>query len=153
MRSYTPEVRKLLLDGIARIAEGEAIAAGMPEDTMPVVTVRDDEYTPSTYNTEPLSTARSRVFTARFGADRVVEPPPVMGGEDFGRFYRADKTIESLIFWVGGAPIDKWQAAKGDAAKLPSLHCPFWAPDAEAVISTATEAMTTLALDILKRPE
>ena len=30
VRSYTPEVRKLLLDGIRRIAQGEAIAAGMP---------------------------------------------------------------------------------------------------------------------------
>ena len=38
VRSYTPEVRKLLLDGIRRIARGEAIAAGMPEDKMPVVT-------------------------------------------------------------------------------------------------------------------
>ena len=33
------EVRKILLDGIARIARGEAIAAGMPDDLMPVVTV------------------------------------------------------------------------------------------------------------------
>lgn len=32
VRSYRPEVRKALLDGIARIARGEAIAAGMPED-------------------------------------------------------------------------------------------------------------------------
>jgi hypothetical protein len=30
--------------------------------------------------------------------------------------------------------------------KLPSLHSPFWAPDADAVISTATEAMTVAAL-------
>ena len=44
--------------------------------------------------------------------------------------------------------LDKWQAAGGDPAKLPSLHSPFWAPDAEAVVSTATEALTTLALDI-----
>ncbi|WP_066682415.1 amidohydrolase, partial [Sphingomonas sp. CCH9-E2] len=39
VRAYTPEVRKQLLDGIARIAKGEAIAAGVPEDRMPVVTV------------------------------------------------------------------------------------------------------------------
>ena len=65
-----------------------------------------------------------------------------MGGEDFSRFWLADNKIESLIFWVGGTPRGKWDAAGGDAAKLPSLHCPFWAPDAEAVISTATEAMT-----------
>ena len=44
VRSYKPEVRKLLLDGIRRIARGEAIAAGMPEDKMPVVTIREAEY-------------------------------------------------------------------------------------------------------------
>jgi hippurate hydrolase len=44
-----------------------------------------------------------------------------------------------------------WDAAGGNQQKLPSLHSPFWAPDAEAVISTATEAMTLAALDILKK--
>jgi hippurate hydrolase len=47
VRSYTPETRKLLLDGIKRIVRGEAIAAGMPEDKMPVVEVSEDMYTPS----------------------------------------------------------------------------------------------------------
>jgi len=151
VRSYTPEVRKLLLDGIRRIVRGEAIAAGMPEDKMPVVTIRDAEYTPSTFNTEKLSARALELFTANFGADRVMKTPAVMGGEDFSRFWLADKKIESLIFWVGGAPIDKWKAAGGDQAKLPSLHSPFWAPDAEAVISTATEALTLASLDILKK--
>ena len=39
----------------------------------------------------------------------------------------------------------------GDTTKLPSLHSPFWAPEAETVISTATEAMTIAALDVLKK--
>ncbi len=151
VRSYTPEVSKLLLDGIKRIARGEAIAAGMPEDKMPVVTVRDELYTPSTFNTEKLSARALELFTANFGAQRVMKTPAVMGGEDFSRFWLADKSIESLIFWVGGTPKPVWDAAGGDQAKLPSLHSPFWAPDAEAVISTATEAMTIAALDVLKK--
>jgi amidohydrolase len=150
VRSYTPEVRKKLLDGIARIAKGEAIAAGMPEDRMPVVTVRN-EGTPSTFNTEPLTGRLQTLWTGRFGKDRVVETPAVMGGEDFGRFYLADKSIQSMIFWVGGVPKAKWDAAQGGKEALPSLHSPFWAPDAEAVIGTATEAMTAAALDIMHR--
>jgi hippurate hydrolase len=151
VRSYTPEVRKLLLDGIRRIARGEAIAAGMPEDRMPVVTVHEEMYTPSTFNTEKESNRALALFTDHFGADRVKKVPAVMGGEDFSRFWLADKSIESLIFWVGGVPKAKWDAAGGDPAKLPSLHSPYWAPDAEAVISTATEAMTVAALDVLKK--
>ncbi|MEO5973514.1 MAG: amidohydrolase [Sphingomicrobium sp.] len=151
VRSYTPEVRKLLLDGIKRIARGEAIAAGMPEDRMPVVTVREEMYTPATFNTERLSARALELFTGHFGAARVMKTPAVMGGEDFSRFWLADKSIESLIFWVGGTPRASWDAAKGDQTKLPSLHSPYWAPDAEAVISTATEAMTVAALDVLKK--
>jgi amidohydrolase len=151
VRSYKPEVRKGLLDGIERIARGEAIAAGMPADRMPVVTIREGEFTPATFNTEALSNRALELFTARFGQQRVVKAPPVMGGEDFSRYYLADKSIESLIFWVGGTPMAKWQAAGGDASKLPSLHSPFWAPEADTVIATATEALTALSLDLLKK--
>ncbi|HZG07706.1 MAG TPA: amidohydrolase [Allosphingosinicella sp.] len=151
VRSYTDETRKILLDGIRRIVRGEAIAAGMPDDRMPVVTIRDGEYTPATYNTEKLTTDTAALFTQRFGADRVLRTRPVMGGEDFGRFHLADKSIESMIFWVGGVPQAQWNKAAGDPAKLPSLHSPFWAPDAEATISTATEALTVAALGVLGR--
>lgn len=151
VRSYTPEVRKLLLDGIKRIARGEGIAAGMPEDRMPVVTVREEMYTPSTFNTDKLSNRALELFAENFGKERVMKTPAVMGGEDFSRFWLADKNMESLIFWVGGVPARQWQAAAGDAAKLPSLHSPYWAPDAEAVIATASEALSVAALDLLKR--
>jgi hippurate hydrolase len=151
VRSYKPEVRKLLLDGIRRIARGEAIAAGVPEDRMPVVTIRDGEFTPATFNTEGFSSRALELFTQNFGAQRVIKTPAVMGGEDFSRFYLADKSIQSLIFWVGGTPLKDYQAAGGDAAKLPSLHSPFWAPEAESVIATATEALTLAALDVLKK--
>ena len=151
VRSYTPEVRTALLDGIRRIARGEAIAAGMPEDRMPVVTVREELYTPATFNTEKLSARALALFGKTFGADRVRTVPAVMGGEDFSRFWLADKSMESLIFWVGGVPKAQWDQAGGDAAKLPSLHSPYWAPDAEAVIATASEALTVAALDLLAK--
>jgi hippurate hydrolase len=150
VRSYTDEVRKQLLDGIARIAKGEALAAGMPADKMPMVTVRD-EFTPATFNTKGLTEATVERFLARFGKERVQEVPPVMGGEDFGRYYLADKSIQSLIFWVGGVPRAKWDAARGDVSKLPSLHSAMWAPDAETTIRTATEAMVTAALGVLQK--
>ncbi|GAA4037267.1 M20 family metallopeptidase [Sphingomonas rosea] len=151
VRSYTPEVRKLLLDGIARIARGEAIAAGMPADRMPEVKVHEEMFTPSTFNTEALSNRTLALLQERFGAERARKVPAVMGGEDFSRFWLADQKIDSLIFWVGGVPQAAWDKAGGDPAKLPSLHSPFWAPEAETVIATATEAMTLAALAELKK--
>jgi len=151
VRSYKPEVRKLLLDGIARIARGEAIAAGVPDDRMPVVTVLTNQATPATFNTEKLANHTSDLFRSHFGASRVTVLPPLMVGEDVGRYWLDDPAVAGTLFWVGGVPQAKWDAVNGDTTKLPSLHSALWAPDAEAVISTATEAMTVAALDVLKK--
>ncbi|WWA47118.1 amidohydrolase [Pelagerythrobacter marensis] len=149
VRSYTDESRKLLLDGIARIARGEAIAAGMPEDKMPTVTVQEP-YTPATFNTPDFTEEVMAGFRARFGEDRVMQVPSVMGGEDFGQFLRADPDgVKSLIFWVGGVPQEQFDAAQRGEGTLPSLHSPFWAPDAEKVIATAAEALTAATLDLM----
>ena len=150
VRNYDPETRLLLLDGIKRIARGEAIAAGMPDDKMPVVTVREDERGNATYNDEGLANHALALFKTKFG-DRASQQRPVMVSEDFGALALKDSGIKGLIFWVGGVPKAKWDAAGGNPARLVSLHSPFWAPDAEAVIATATEAMTELALDALKK--
>jgi amidohydrolase len=149
VRSYTPEVRRQLLDGIARIAKGEAIAAGMPEERMPIVTVRD-ERTPATLNTQPLTGTIIAALADRFGKDRITQVRAQMGGEDFSEYRLADtEKVESLLLWIGGVPRAKWDAAGGDVMKLPSIHSPFWAPDADVLLPTAVEAMTTAALTVL----
>ena len=150
VRSYSDESRKLLLDGIARVARGEALAAGMPADKMPTVTVQDP-YTPATYNTPDFTEEVMAGFRERFGEKRVMRVPSVMGGEDFGQFLRADPDgIKSLIFWVGGVPREQFEKVQAGEVELPSLHSPFWAPDAQTVVATATEAMTAATLDLLE---
>jgi len=115
-----------------------------------VVTVQD-EFTPSTYNPPEFAEQMAGLLKGHFPDGRVIKTPAVMGGEDFGRFYRADKSIKSFIFWVGGVPADTMAASASGQVTLPSLHSPFWAPQADKVIATASEAMTVLALDILKK--
>lgn len=150
VRSYEDKTRQHLLDGIARIARAEAMAAGMPDDKLPRVTVQDP-YTPATYNTPEFTDRVMAGLKPRFEG-RIMETPAVMGGEDFSRFYRADKAnLESLIFWVGGVPKDQWDKAQKGEITLPSLHSPFWAPDAPVVIATATEAMTAATLELMKK--
>jgi len=152
VRSYTDEVRAKLLDGIARIAKGEAIAAGIPEDRMPEVKIEKDEFTPAMFNTVDFTNEMAGFLKTRFGDQRVAQLPPVMGGEDFSRFSREEnKDIKSLIIWVGGVPQAEFDAAKKEGRTLPSLHSPFWAPDAPAVISTATEALTAMAMKLMPK--
>src|SRR5918993_2668980 len=62
VRSYTPEIRRQLLDGIQRVVRGEAIAAGIPDNRMPVVTIRENEFTPATVNTEAMVVAAMGVL-------------------------------------------------------------------------------------------
>ncbi len=151
VRSYSDETRKILLDGIRRIAKGEAIAAGMPEDKMPEIEM-DDTFTPSTYNDPDFAEDLGGLFTTLFGDHRVKVAPPVMGGEDFSQYRRADPdNIKSLIFWVGGVPMADYEKAQKGEMKLPSLHSPFWAPEADKVVSTATEAMTAATLKIMAK--
>lgn len=150
VRSYTEDARKQLLEGIARIARGEALAAGMPEDKLPKVTV-SAPYTPATYNTPEFTEVVMAGLKTRFEG-QVFETPSVMGGEDFSQFRRADPdNIQSLIFWVGGVREAEWQKSEKGEIELPSLHSPFWAPDGPVVIATATEALTAATLDLMAK--
>ena len=55
------------------------------------------------------------------------------------------------MFWVGGEDPAKIAAAEKSGEVLPSLHSPFWAPDAEKVIGTAAEALTASAMRLMPR--
>lgn len=149
VRSYSDETRQRLLDGIRRIARGEAIAAGVPEERMPVVTVKEP-YTRSTYNSPEFTREFLEDMGAAMGAGRVVSTPSVMAGEDFGEYRRADEAgIRSLIFWVGGRPAAELAAAQAEGQALPGLHSVQWAPQADTVIATAAEALTRTALRLM----
>ncbi|WP_373486607.1 amidohydrolase [Blastomonas sp.] len=151
VRSYSDATRAKLLDGIKRIARGEAIAAGMPDDKMPEVTM-SDTFTPAVYNSPEFTLETAKMLKARFGDQRVAQVPASMGGEDFSRFYRADPdNITSLIFWVGGVPLAEYNKAKAEGIEMPSLHSPFWAPEADTVIATAAEAMTAMTLKLMAK--
>ncbi|MFM1887202.1 MAG: hypothetical protein RL026_2359 [Pseudomonadota bacterium] len=151
VRSYSETSRQLLLDGIRRIARAEALASGVPEDRMPVVEVADP-YARATYNTPQLAERLRAVMTTRFGAGNVVDPPPSMAGEDFGEIARAaGPGTQSLILWVGGRPAAELAAAAREQRQLPGLHSPFWAPEADKVIATGTEALVSAALALMPR--
>ncbi|MFA7588437.1 MAG: amidohydrolase [Novosphingobium sp.] len=151
VRSYSDETRNSLLAGIRRVAEGEAMVAGLPPALKPDVVVREP-YTRSTYNTPAFTQDMLGMLGQHFGQARVLTTEPSMGGEDFGEFGRADTSnIKSLIFWVGGYPADQIARAKAEDGSVPSTHSPFFAPEADKVIGTATEALTVTAMHLMPR--
>ena len=149
VRSYSDETRGHLLDGIRRIARGEAIASGLPDGLLPEVSVKEP-YTRATWNSPEFTQEAVADLKTKMGESNVVITPSVMGGEDFGEFRRADEDhIKSVIFWVGGADPQKLAAAKAGGSPMPSLHSPFWAPQADKVIAPGSEALTLTALRLM----
>ncbi|MBI5689709.1 MAG: amidohydrolase [Verrucomicrobia bacterium] len=151
VRSYADEVRTRTLEAIRRICRGEAIAAGLPEDRFPVVTISESEYTPATYN-DPALTRRLRgAFTAWLGADNLRTIDAEMGGEDFGRFGRTVEKVPVCLFRVGAVDPAAVAASARTGAPLPSLHSSKFAPVPEPTIKTGITAMTAAALELLAR--
>ena len=138
VRTYSDEVRTILLDGITRIANGQAATFGAPP---PEVTFESD-YIPSTYNDPALTAQSITAISAAIGADNVITTPAVMGGEDFAHYSRTEEKIPSMIFWLGGVEPEK--VASGEP--LPSLHSPFFAPDADVAIPVGVNALYAAAI-------
>jgi len=149
VRSYKEETRKMLLDGIKRIAVNEGRAFGLPEDKLPEVIV-SDENTPATYNNPDLVARLVPALQSTLGADNVVKTDPIMASEDFSRYGLVDPKIPSALLWVGGVEAKKW-ASTPDKLTIPSLHSAYWAPDPEPTIKTGVAAVVSMAQDLLKK--
>ena len=148
LRSYTDEVRARTLEAVRRICRGEAIAAGIPDDRMPVITVAD-EGTPATYN-DPALTRRVRgALNTWLGADKLTTIEPEMGGEDFSQFGRTVEKVPICMFRLGTVAPEKVAESLRTGAPLPSLHSNKFAPVPEPTIKTGVMAFTAAALELL----
>lgn len=147
VRSYSDETREKLINGIERIAVSQARTAGLGDDKLPKIAVRD-ETTPAVVNDPTLARRVAAVFRETLGGDRVSQIQPVMGGEDFAEYGRVEPRIPSFFFWIGAVDPEKYRHTQTGGASLPSLHSPFFAPLPGPTIKTGVEAMTAAALDL-----
>jgi amidohydrolase len=149
VRSYSDQVREQLLNGIERIAVQQAKSFGLSDELLPEVIVDRSEGTPSLWNDPNLVSRLLPVLRATVGDRKVVGVPPQMGGEDFSRYGRVDPAIPSLMLRLGTVPDEHYQAWLLGERDLPSLHSPFYHPDAQATIDTGVRAMTAAAVELL----
>jgi amidohydrolase len=148
-RCYSEAVRQTIIDGVKRTAKGVAIAGGVPEDRMPIVTVLEDESTPETINDVALAARLQKIFVAKLGAANVIERQPIMGSEDFGIF-SLDHKIPAVIFWLGAYDPAKVAESDRTGVTLPSPHSPLFAPLPEPTLRTGVTAMTDAAVALLQ---
>ncbi|WP_317929316.1 amidohydrolase [Halioxenophilus sp. WMMB6] len=144
VRNTNPETRKLLLDGIKRIAVNMGRVAGLPEDKLPEV-IYSQESVPPTVNNEELALRLKALWTEKMGAQRVVsEAPSGMGAEDFPMFTE-EPYIPSVYFSVGGTPKEDFERMADGGEPVPSHHSPLFKIVPEPAVTAGVEA-TVLAL-------
>jgi len=151
LRSYSSDVRAHLVASIRRICRGEAVAAGIPEELMPLVTVIEAESAQSIYN-DPALTRRVRAaVTAWLGADRVGTLEPEMFSEDFSQYGRTVEKVPICFYIVGASAPEKIAESLRTGIPLPALHSSRFAPVPGPTIRTGITAMTAAALDLLPK--
>ncbi len=146
IRSYDARQQQRLIDSIARVARGEAIAAGLPDTLMPVI--RTTAIGTPTLNDTPLAMRLKAAFEAKLGKARVVDLDPSMASEDF-QLFGLEAKVPSVIYWLGAVPQAKWDAAQSGGPAIPSLHNAGWAPDPAPTIATGVETMTAAAVMLM----
>lgn len=144
IRSYKPEVRQKLLDGVRRTAAAAAAMAGAPE---PAISLPPGGA--AIVNDAAVVDRTTAALRAHFGAGRVVEVPPITASEDFSEFVNAG--VPSMFFFVGVLdPQDVAAALKPGGKPVPFNHSPFFAPVAEPSIKTGVQAMSLAVLTALR---
>ena len=146
VRSDNPEVRKTLLDGIDRVAEGVGRSFGLPEELLPEVHRSAIETTPPTINDAATAERVLNAVRDGMGADFITETPREgMGAEDFAYFVQPELGVKGVYFAVGGTPA-------GQVDDAPSHHSPFFRVEPEPSIRSAVEAMTLSAMELMPQP-
>jgi amidohydrolase len=144
VRTYSPAVRKLLLEGIARIAKAEAASANAPREPE----VKYSESQDATYNDPVLAHRLEAALARKLGKANVVEGKPEMVAEDFGELGKA-AGAPSVLIRVGAVEPSKHAAAIAAGTPLPSLHSATFAPDRERTIRTASSVLVLATLELL----
>ncbi|HWJ95587.1 MAG TPA: amidohydrolase [Telluria sp.] len=144
IRSYKPEVRAKLLDGVRRVANASAAMAGAPEPEVQLISGGA-----AIVNSEQLVLRTEAVFKEAFG-DKAQRMPPMTASEDFSLF--VNEGIPSVFFFTGVYdPKVVAEAERPGGKPVAFNHSPFYAPVPEPSIKTAAQAMSLAVLNVLGR--
>jgi hippurate hydrolase len=144
VRTTKDSVRDHVLTGINRIAEAAALGARAPK---PEVKVNPEEFTPALLNDPKLTRKTVALFKEILGTDRILERPPIMGGEDFSRYGRAGVPV--FLYFLGTMPPQRVEASlRPGGPTLPSLHSDLFYPIPEPCIKTGVLTMTAAVLNL-----
>ena len=150
VRNTNEETRKILLEGIQRIAVNIGRAAGLPEDKLPEVII-SNESVPPTVNDADLARQLRSAWVDALGEDKMyVSPPEGMGAVDFP-FFTVDPDIRSVYWGIGGTPQADLDAEAAGGPPVASHHSPLFKIAPEPSVTAGVES-TVVALMTLLQP-
>jgi amidohydrolase len=148
VRNTSEETRKLLLDGIERIAVNMGRVAGLPEDLLPEVIV-SSESVPPTLNDRDLALQLKAAWKDEMGEDRVVfNPTKGMGAEDFP-FFTTNPAIRSVYWQVGGTAQEDFDRQAAGGAAVPSHHSPLFKILPEPSVTAGVESTVVALVELM----
>jgi hippurate hydrolase len=148
VRNTNDETRKILLEGIERIAVNIGRAAGLPEDKLPEVIV-SEESVPPNINDANLARRLKVAWSEALGDDAILEQQPDgMGAEDFPIFSR-DPSIPSMFWGVGGTPQADFDAEAAGGPPVPSHHSPLFKISPEPSVRTGVESTVVALMNLM----
>ena len=147
VRNTSPETRRVLLEGIERIAVNMGRVAGLPEDKLPEVII-SNESVPPVVNDAALVRRLRSAWIESMGDEAVVDiPTKGMGAEDFP-FFTMDPEISSVYWSMGGTPQEAFDVEVAGGEPVPSHHSPLFKISPEPSVTKGVES-TVVALKAL----
>jgi len=150
IRSFDPDVRALLNDGVATTAKAVADMAHAPAPD-----VRHLFGAAPVVNDPALAARAAALLENRLGAGNVKLVPSYLPGgsasEDYSEYVAAG-VRQSVYFGIGGYEAATIALYKTEGKPLPVNHSPYFAPAPEASIRTGVETLTIAVLMVAERP-
>jgi len=138
IRTFKPDVRAKMHDGIERTAKAVAAMANAPAPDIKIA-----EGIKAVINDPAVVATAEKVLKAAFG-DKFRATPPVTPSEDFSEYINAG--VPSMFFNIGVYDPERVAAARNGGPPLPGNHSPLFAPVPKPTIQTGVTAMTLAVL-------
>lgn len=138
IRTFKPDVRTKMHDGIKRTAKAVTAMANAPEPDINIT-----EGIKAVVNDAAVVATAEKVLKAAFG-DKFGVVPPVTASEDFSEYVASG--VPSMFFNIGVYDPERVAAARNGGPPLPGNHSPLFAPVPKPTIRTGVIAMTLAVL-------
>ncbi|MFO7574586.1 MAG: amidohydrolase [Bacteroidales bacterium] len=147
IRYFEDEILEQIKESLYRITRGAAVAAGLPEDKMPLVYIEPAETAPVS-NDPQLVMSSVGFMRESLGNDNVIQVDPMTVAEDFGKYGTTEEKIPIALFWLGGVNHDLFKDHQTRGTFLPPLHNAAFHPDFQPTFRGGVTAMSAVMISL-----